>query len=182
MFKTITCLLFLLLTSPALGMEIAGVPIPDSLGPDLKLNGAGIRSKLFFKIYIGELYLEHPSSEAATILNDAGRKVMVMHVLYDKVEREKLVDGWNDGFSANLSPEQLEQLGSKIQQFNDLFIDVHKGEEIVLDYSPGQGTTVSIAGKARGTVEGKEFNRALLSIWLGDEPVTRDLRDALLGI
>ncbi|MCF8055060.1 MAG: chalcone isomerase family protein [Desulfocapsa sp.] len=181
MFKNIICLLFLLVSSPALGLEIAGVTIPESLSPALQLNGAGIRSKLFFKIYIAELYLEHPSPLATTILDGPGRKRVVMHFLYDEVKKEKLVESWNDGFTANLSPEQLKKLSSKIQQFNDLFVDIHEGEEIILDYSPDQGTVVSIAGESKGTIEGKDFNRALLSIWLGDKPVTNDLRDALLG-
>lgn len=182
MFKSLICLFFLFFTSPAMGLEIAGITIPESLNTDLQLNGAGIRSKFFFKIYIAELYLEHPSTKAGEILDTPGRKRMTMHILYDEVTREKLVDGWNEGFSGNLTQEQLKALGSKIQQFNDLFIDVHEGEEIILDYTPDQGTAVSIAGELKGNVTGADFNRALLSIWLGKEPVGNDLRDALLGI
>jgi Chalcone isomerase-like len=182
MIKTAACLLFLFFSSPALGLEIEGVTVPESIDSALQLNGAGIRSKFFFKIYIAELYLEHPSTKADEILDSPGRKQMTMHILYDEVSREKLVDGWNEGFSGNLPPEQLESLGPKIQQFNDLFVDVHEGEEIILDYTPGQGTAVSIAGELKGTVAGADFNRALLSIWLGKSPVGDDLRDDLLGI
>lgn len=89
--------------------------------------------------------------------------------------------GWNTGFTSNLSPEAVNDLSSKIKQFNELFVDVHEGEEIILDYKPDSGTTVTIAGNIKGTVEGADFNRALLSIWLGKEPVGEDLRDALLG-
>jgi len=181
MIKYLVCLLVLFFSSPATGVEIAGVTIPESLNSDLQLNGAGIRSKFFFNIYIAELYLEHRSTEANAILDTSGRKRMTMHILYDKVEKEKLTDGWNEGFSSNLSPKELKNLGSKIQQFNELFTDVHKGEEIILDYNPNIGTTVTIAGNTRGIIEGTDFNRALLSIWLGEEPVGEALRDALLG-
>ncbi len=47
--------------------------------------------------------------------------------------------------------------------------------------TPEQGTMVSIAGELKGTVAGADFNRALLSIWLGKDPVGDDLRNALLG-
>ncbi len=181
MKKYLVCLFILLFASPVAGFEIAGVTIPESLNTDLQLNGAGIRSKFFFKIYIAELYLEHPSTDANTILETSGHKRMTMHILYDKVGKEKLTDGWNAGFSSNLSPEELTNLSEKIKQFNELFIDVHEGEEIVLDYIPGSGTTVSIAGNIMGSVEGADFNRALLSIWLGKEPVGEKLRDELLG-
>ena len=77
--------------------------------------------------------------------------------------------------------EQLRQLALRILQFNDLFTSVHEGEEIILDYAPGRGTSVSIAGKEKKGGKGADFNRALLSIWLGDEPVGNYLRDDLLG-
>ncbi|HIQ37643.1 MAG TPA: hypothetical protein EYH36_06575 [Desulfocapsa sulfexigens] len=65
----------------------------------------------------------------------------------------------------------MQALEPQIKQFNDLFINVHKGEEIILDYIPGSGTTVTIAGNLKGTIQGADFNRALFSIWLGDDPV-----------
>ncbi len=175
------CLLFCF-TANATALEIAGVTIPETLNTDLSLNGAGIRSKFFFKIYIAELYLEHPAKTAGQVLDTPGRKRMTMHILYDEVSGEKLIDGWNEGFGNNLSDEQLKQLAPKIMQFNAMFVTVHEGDEILLDYTPDTGTVVTIAGVEKGVVEGAAFNRALLSIWLGEEPVGEDLRDALLGI
>ncbi len=182
MLKSLLCLFFLLLAIPAQGLEIEGVSIPDSVDSGLQLNGAGIRSKFFFKIYIAELYLEKPSHNAEEILGSDGRKRMTMHILYDEVSREKLVDGWNDGFEENLGTDELQALEPRIQAFNGMFTDVHEGETIVLDYSPEKGTEVIIAGKLKGSIAGADFNRALLSIWLGKNPVGDDLRDELLGI
>ncbi len=182
MLKSLLCLFFLLLAIPAQGLEIEGVSIPDSVDSGLQLNGAGIRSKFFFKIYIAELYLENPSHNAEAILDSDGRKRMTMHILYDEVSREKLVDGWNDGFEKNLSTDELQALAPRIQTFNGMFTDVHEGETVVLDYSPEKGTEVTIAGKLKGSIAGADFNSALLSIWLGKNPVGDDLRDELLGI
>ena len=174
------CLLVCFSTT-ATALEIAGVHIPDKLDNGLTLNGAGIRTKFFFKIYIAELYLEHPAQTAEKVLDTPGRKRMTMHILYDEVSKEKLVDGWNDGFEANLSDEELKRLAARIVQFNNLFVTVHKGDEIILDYIPEKGTTVTISGAERGSIEGAAFNAALLSIWLGKEPVGDDLQAALLG-
>ena len=107
---------------------------------------------------------------------------MTMHILYDTVGKEKLIDGWNEGFAANLKPEQLQDLQSQIQDFNKLFIDVNEGDEIILDYTPESGTTVTIADNLKGIIKGASFNQALLSIWIGGDPVSDDLRDSLLGI
>jgi len=56
----------LLLTSGTVSArEIAGVTVEESLpardGGVLQLNGAGIRSKFFFDIYIAELYVQQPA-------------------------------------------------------------------------------------------------------------------------
>ena len=178
----LTCCLLFSFVSVATAFEIAGVQIPETLNSGLTLNGAGIRSKFFFKIYIAELYLEHPAKTAEKVVSTPGRKRMTMHILYDEVSKDKLVDGWNEGFEANLSDNELKELAPKIVQFNELFMSVREGEEIILDYTPNTGTVVTIAGTEKGVVEGAAFNSALLSIWLGKEPVGDDLRDALLGI
>ena len=174
-----------LYAAPAWAMEVAGVNIEERVvndaGTTLQLNGAGIRSKFFFKIYIAELYLENPAREAATAIADNGYKRVVMHFLYDDVGQEKLVDGWNDGFSANLAEEAQKKLQPRIDTFNAMFTEgMTKGDRIIFDYVPGQGTRVSIKGEEKGIITGKDFNDALLSIWLGDEPVSSDLRRDLL--
>ena len=52
---------------------------------------------------------------------------------------------------------------------------------ILLDYLPGAGTRVTVSGDDKGTIPGEEFNRALLRIWLGDQPADASLKKAMLG-
>lgn len=178
-------LVTLLVSASAQGREIAGVEVPETVsqadGTVLQLNGAGIRYKVFFKIYIGELYLANKQSDVALLLNDDGGRRIVMHFLYDEVGKEDLVEAWNHGFQGNGTAEQLAELSSQITSFNTLFDTVNKGDQIILDYMVGKGTTVMIRGEKKGMIEGKPFNDLLLSIWLGKKPVSKDLRDDLLG-
>lgn len=178
-------LVLMMFSTPALAKEIAGVTIPAQVkgtdGLALHLNGAGIRYKFFFKIYIAELYLQHPSTDVAKVIADNGRKRVVMHFIYHKVTKDELVDGWNEGFEANCDQKQLAALKDKIDQFNAMFTEVKSGDDIILDYLPGIGTRVIIRGQVKGVVAGKDFNDALLAIWLGKEPVSSDLRQELLG-
>lgn len=165
--------------------EVAGVTLAEEVqaadGTTLTLNGAGVRSKLFFKIYVAALYLEHPATEVAPILTTEGHRRMEMHFLYDKVEKGKLVEAWNEGFAGNVAEAERQALAERISRFNEMFGDVKKGETIVLDYVPGKGTSVSVAGGDNGVVEGRDFSDALLAIWLGDKPVTEQLKKELLG-
>jgi hypothetical protein len=174
----------LIFAGPLSALEVAGVKIDDQLqvgGTPLVLNGAGVRSKFFVKVYVGALYLSKTSRSVSDILALPGPKRVAMHFLHDEVSQEKLVDAWNEGFRKNQSEESMKTLGPRIEQFNKLFQTVHKGDVITLDYIPDDGTTVRINGTEKGKVPGADFNRALLEVWLGKEPVDSDLKRALLG-
>jgi len=165
-------------------MEIGGVKVQETLqtedGTTLQLNGAGIRSKFFFDIYIAELYLEHPAVHTREVIEAAGPKRVVMHFLYKKVEKEKLIEAWNEGFAGNCTAEEMARLQERIDRFNSMFVDVKKGDIIQLDFIPAEGTVVTIAGQRKGTIAGKDFNDGLLKIWLGDKPVNTGLKEKLL--
>jgi hypothetical protein len=103
-------------------------------------------------------------------------------MVYDEVEREKIIDGWNDGFVENNSDEQLKSLQARIDVFNSYFSDLKKGDVLLYDFIPGTGTRVTINGEEKGVIEGADFYAALLDIWLGDEPADDDLKDAMLGM
>lgn len=180
----IACCLLLFATT-AVATELAGVNINDRVmtddGVELYLNGAGVRSKFFFDIYIAALFLPAPARTVDDVLSADVRKRMVMHFLYSKVDKDKLVEGWEEGFAGNTSAAEVEKLRPLIDQFNDCFRDVVEGEVVLLDYIPGKGTSVTIGGGLRGIIVGKEFSDALLRIWLGEKPVTGKLKAQLLG-
>lgn len=186
--KTLLFTAFLLLFSHnGFAANLADVHFDESITiPDvdtrLVLNGLGIRYKFFFKIYIAALYVQEKTDNPGKLISSNQAKRMTMHFLYDEVDRDKLVSGWNEGFESNLGSEQLKALKPRIEQFNALFETMQRGEVIHLDYIPGQGTVVIIRGKRKGRVPGADFNRALLSVWLGDYPVGEDLKQALLGL
>ena len=45
----------------------------------------------------------------------------------------------------------------------------------------GAGTAVAKNGETLGTIDGDDFNTALLAIWLGERPADRGLKKRLLG-
>ncbi len=178
-------LLLVFFICPANAREIAGVSLSETVTVNeklsLQLNGAGIRYKIFFKVYIAQLYMQHPSKDAQKVIEDVGHKRVVMHFLYDGVSKEKIVAAWNKGFEENLSEGEYATLKEKIILFNAMFVEMKKGEEIILDYTPKKGTEVRIKGQSMGLIEGKAFNDALLSIWIGDIPASSDLKEELLA-
>ncbi len=180
------CAIFVLIfgVQPVAAREIAGVAVPESVtlkNKALVLNGAGIRKKLFMKIYVCALYLTAKRTAASEILADPEAKRIVMSFLYKEVGVERQVEGWNKGFRDNNSGEELKGLQDRINLFNSLFTTVRKGDVIRFDYLPEEGTQVWINDTLNGTVPGEDFFAALLKIWLGPKPAEANLKDALLG-
>ena len=169
----------------ACAKDVAGVSVPDQVqglsGNKLLLNGAGVRSKFFIKVYVGALYLPQKVGEASAAIGMPGNKRVLMHFVYDEVSSKKITDGWREGFGNNLDQATFSALGPRLERFNRLFEDMTEGDQIVFDYVSGQGTRVSVKGVEKGLIEGEDFMRALLLVWLGDDPVDSDLKTALLG-
>ena len=72
-------------------------------------------------------------------------------------------------------------------QVDELMATIHrigeakKGMTIALDWT-GKATQLVGDGKPTGKpIEGEDFYRALLRIWLGEKPVQDDVKKALLG-
>ncbi|MGH8579082.1 MAG: chalcone isomerase family protein [Gammaproteobacteria bacterium] len=85
-------------STPLAAREVGGVKLDDQVqlgGTPLVLNGAGVRSEFFAKVYVGALYLSKPSKSIAEILEMSGPKRIAMHFLHDEVSEEKLLDAYS---------------------------------------------------------------------------------------
>ncbi len=175
---------FCLLLSSSEAATMKGVKLEDTIsiaGQELQLNGIGVRKKFMLSIYVAGLYLPQKTSSAADAITADVPKEIVMVFVYHKVGKEKIVEGWNEGFFNN-SQEKLPVLKARIDQFNGYFTnDLKKGDRFDFAYQPGVGTTVSINNVKLGVVPGKDFMQALWAIWLGDNPADSKLKGKLLG-
>jgi long-chain acyl-CoA synthetase len=165
-------------------LEIAGVRLPDEAqvgGKPLMLNGAGVRTRAIFKVYVGSLYVPQKASGTDAVLASAPRRVRLD--LLRNLSAGQLVDALLDGLEDNNSPEALAAIKPEVDEMVRImrgFGDVKEGSVVTLDYADG-ATHIGQDGTARGSIPGEAFNRALLRIWLGEHPVQGDLRKAMLG-
>ena len=177
-----------LLAGSAFAAEVEGVKLADKVrlsegGPELVLNGAGVRTRVFFRVYVGALYLREKTGSPQAVLSDNGPRRIAMHMLRD-LSAEQLFSAFNDGLKANHAPADVARFEPQVKQLEGIFNAVKaakSGDTILLDYVPGTGTRVVVNGNARGTIAGEEFSRALLRIWLGEQPADGALKKAMLG-
>ena len=166
--------------------EVAGVKIDDKAtvgGRELVLNGAGVRTRLIVKVYVAALYLpQKAASTQAALARDEPRRMTM--TLQRAVDYEQLLETMRAGLADNNSQADLDALKTQIDEFIKIFASVGEakaGQVIWIDYVPDTGTTIALDGAPKGTVAGQPFNRALMKIWLGDNPVQEALKKALLG-
>lgn len=159
---------------------VAGVSVPESAtvgGQTLALNGAGLREKYFIDIYVGALYLPTPTRVAQEAIDSDVPKRVVMHFIY-AVPKDDLAATLQESLA--LSPDAAVAMKS-YPTFAGWMEDVGPGDQIVLDYVPGVGTTVTVKGKKKGTIAGVEFMRAIWGIYLGPTPPSASLKKGMLG-
>ena len=176
--------LVLLLTAfPAWAADVAGVNINEKASvanTELSLTGAGVRKRVFFQVYAIGLYVQDRKADP---ISQPGPKRVQIQMLRD-VGADTFNEALVEGIKANHSEAQAKALEPRVAQFAATIAELKeakKGMTIALDWN-GKATQVVVDGKPAGQpIEGEDFYRALLRIWLGEKPVQDDLKRALLG-
>jgi len=174
-------------TASLAATEIAGVKVEDTAtvgGARLQLNGAGIRYKGPFKIYVGELHTTKKVNSLEELVAAPGPKRLTMTFVRE-IEAGPFGKLLTRGVEDNVPKNELSKLVPGLMRMSDIF-SVNKillpGETVTLDWIPGTGMVVTAKGKVQGEAfKEPEFYKAIMSIWFGPVPADFKLKDALLG-
>ncbi|MCK7548073.1 chalcone isomerase family protein [Marinobacter koreensis] len=172
------------LSAPVSARTIEGVDVPETyqaMGTDLKLNGAGTRSKWFMDLYVGGLYVPQAESDGQAVIDADEPQAITLHIISGLITSDRMTEATLEGFEAsthgNMAPVQDE-----IDRFMDVFKDeIKEGDVFDLVYVPDEGVRVLKNGKVKDTIGGLAFKKALFGIWLSDKPAQEDLKEEMLG-
>jgi len=183
---TISALFFsaLMFVGPANAAKVSGVTLDDSItvgGETLPLRGAGLRKRLFIKLYVGSLYTAQSDAHAAEIISADEPMAIRINTLSDLLTRKKMVGALKTGFKkstgGNTAPIQ-----NQIDQLTIVLPDkIRPGTTMTLAYEPGVGTHLLNAEDSVAIIPGLEFKQALFGIWLSDKPAQASLKKQMLG-
>lgn len=169
-------------------ITVAGVKIEDTaqIGSNkLKLNGAGVRTKFVFKVYVASLYLSEVKSTTADVLSQSGAKRVNIVMLRD-MSNDDFSQAFMDGLRNNLDINERSKLIKPMITFGQMFSEVptlKKGDIMLVDWVPGSGVECFYNGKKIGeTINDATFYNAVLKIWLGNKPADSSLKKKLLSI
>ena len=172
----------------AVAVELAGVKVEDAVtvsGTKLQLNGAGIRYKGPFKVYVGDLYTTRRVSSLDDLIAAPGPKRLSMTFLREinSTEFGKLL---TRGMEDNVSKQELSKIIPGMFKMGDIFAankSFAPGDVCSLEWDPAKGLSVYAKGKLQAEpFKDPAFYRALMSIWFGNTPADWKLKDELLGV
>jgi Chalcone isomerase-like len=175
-----------LLAAGAQAAEVEGVKLPETIsmaGQNLVLNGAGVRTRAIFKVYVAALYLPKKATTSKDVIGQKGPKRMALTMMRDLTSSE-FGQALLKGIKENAPPAEIQRQGISLVQLGQMFgtmAGLKKGDVVNVDSIPGKGMLVSVNGKSVGEITDEDFYSALLKIWFGDKPVDSSLKPLLLG-
>lgn len=150
----------------------------------LELNGAGLRKKVFFKVYSAGLYLPARTSSSEEVLASAAPIFVRLGLLRD-VDASTFVDALKEGLLDNSSKEELDRISSEVDALVDVMNkigDVKTGDLVDFQFDEESLTSVSLNGRVLGErIGGRELFNAVLRIWIGENAIDSSLKKSLLG-
>lgn len=158
------------------------ISFPEHLqveGSDLTLNGLGVRKATFLKVnvYVAALYVTRPQRDPKSLIESDTAQQLILHFVRN-VDVDDLRKAFAEGFERAGSPAALKE---RVAKLNSWMTDMKTGQRLSFVRLPHAGIQVSVNGVAKGTIEGDDFARAFVSIWLGPTPPNSELKDGLLG-
>lgn len=188
---TLTIVLFLTLSfSNVFSQEkfsLNGVTVPRTIdfeNQKLQLNGFGTRTKFWTEVYVQALYLTVLSEDAKDILDSDTNMGIRLQITSSLVSSQKLSKSLHKGMVKSIGEENIPQFKTQLDLLekllnreatveNDAFNLIYSStEKSILVYKNNQ---------LEGRIPGFDFKKAFFGIWLSDNPVDAELKDALLG-
>jgi Chalcone isomerase-like len=152
----------------------------------LRFNGAGVRSiHMFgweFKVYVAGFYTSTPLDSAESVFEalDDGNHMLFDFTFLRSVNQGRVTDAWKQQLE-----HSVEYTYPAYQNDRDFFIErfgpiEHGGTETIQLLADGR-TIIIDQGVQKGVIEGRDFQKAFLSMWFGAKAVAPELKAGLLG-
>lgn len=162
------------------GVEIAPMVRAEGQSRPWPLLGSAMMQRSFIPFY--GLALHGPSDAVARGEIGQGLTPLQITLVWyaNELPKPQVEAHFRELFDQVTDPETRQSVAPRLEKFIAMLPPATRGQTIVFYYDPDGGTQVTIEGGAAGHFAGIEFNRALLSMWLGPK-ADADVRNGLTG-
>lgn len=177
---------FLVISIPKISQaaDLEGFKFPDEITSNnvkLTLNGLAVRKATIFgiKIMVAGLYLSKKSVNSDLILKS--NEIKQIHIRFIKnISAKKISSMWSEQLMKRCKIDCI-LLNEHATQMGKLMIDIKPSDSMKFTFFE-EKVKIIPSNNIEGIVEGKDFSKALLSLWIGPDPLDGDLKTGLLGI
>jgi len=166
--------------------QIEGVEIPPCVKVDgtiLQLNGAGMRTispmGIPINIYVASFYAPAPIRSEKEALA-AGSPLQFNFTFLQGVNKTLISRAWRAQFSHSVT-ETYPGYDHDKDAFLHMVGNLDKNGRDTVEFL-GDDTRVLDSGRLIGTIHGRNFQKAYLSLLFGPRPASRRLKPELLGL
>jgi len=178
--RVLFLILILTISSSAYAGDISGARFNENYidqGVPMSLQGTGLKSFLFIKAFAAGFY--KGKTNEADILGNYPKRIEVEYFV--NIPGKKLNNYTVERMKDNVSKADLEALKYEIIKMGRYFVDLKPGDRFSLTYLPDIGTKFAHNGTLVGIIKGKDFAKALFSVWIGKRPFDKHLKEQVLG-
>jgi hypothetical protein len=149
-------------------------------GTVLSLARAGQAARVhllgFYDLYSLALYVDVPPIDRARLLSPDVPKALRIDIRYrDDLSRRKPAIDWQGELIPRLEADAIAHL-------RGAFAPLRQGDIVLVEYVPARGTTVRINKGVTVPAAGHDLMLAFLDHWIGQRPVSDEIKRTLLGI
>ncbi|EAT11226.1 TonB family protein [Bermanella marisrubri] len=168
MTRIIVCLLFL---------SISQITVA------LTLNGIASYQQLRKEYYIAALYLSQSNDDPQSILQNQDRKRMALRVTAKRWSPRRWSLQWQNDIAINNVFSSDPDYTQGLLRFTGFLRDnLSKGDEVIIDYLPAEGTRISINNVTVVKTSTAQLFDALLNAWIGQVPPSREFKNNILSL
>lgn len=147
----------------------------------LRQNGIASYWMTTSEAYLAALYVEQPSADAQKLLESRQLKRMDIRITTPHWRPRSFEREWKNAITSNNVQGASETFAGDILAWTGMPKEpLQAGDRIVIDYTPGKSTVVSVNDVQLLTFANPEFFHVLLRSWIGDKPPYADFRRQML--
>jgi hypothetical protein len=163
-------------TSSAIGQPAHPQSLTPEGGSALSLAAQARRTHLLGSVdlYVLAVYTDGDRLDPVNLASASAAKVLRIEILFKENIRRPIAIDWR----RELVPT-LEQQGAA--HLRGTFAPVRQGDVVLVEYVPEKGTTVRVNKAVAVSGADHELMLAFLDHWIGQRPVSEEMKQELLG-
>ena len=149
----------------------------EEAGQRYTLIGSGVFRYMIWTAYAGAYYQLEGETQPQPLSNTPRRLELAY---FHAIEASDFAEATEKTLQDTLTLYEFNQIEAPLERLNQRYRDVVPGDRYLLSWN-GEQLRLSLNGEVLIEEQSADFASAMFSIWLGEQPLDDDFREALLG-